>query len=155
MDHHIQARIDEALSLFPCVALLGVRQFGKTTLLNNLPKNWKQHDMKKTSDRQLMLRDPDLFLRMNPQQVAIDEAQMVPALFPAFRVAIDDDRKSLGRFIITGTSSPELSRKISETLAGRIAILELSPFSIAEAYNFPISDLFYSHLKSTKQWTQT
>ena len=142
MYRHIQARIDEALSLFPCVALLGVRQCGKTTLLNNLPKNWKQYDMEKTSDRELLLRDPDLFFRMNSQQVAIDEAQMVPELFPALRVAIDDDRKSPGRFIITGSSSPDLSRKISETLAGRIAILELSPFSIAEAYNFPISDLF-------------
>ena len=98
--------------------------------------------MEKTSDRELLLRDPDLFFRMNPQQVAIDEAQMVPELFPALRVAIDDDRNSPGRFIITGSSSPDLSRKISETLAGRIATLELSPFSIAEAYNYPVSDLF-------------
>ena len=142
MNRHIQARIDEALSLFPCVALLGVRQCGKTTLINNLPKNWKQYDMEKASDRELVLRDPDLFFRMNPQQVAIDEAQMAPELFPALRVAIDNDRTSPGRFIITGSSSPDLSRKISETLAGRIAILELSPFSIAEAYNHPVSDLF-------------
>ena len=142
MNRHIQARIDEALSLFPCVALLGVRQCGKTTLINNLPKNWKQYDMEKVSDREIVLRDPDLFFRMNPLQVAIDEAQMVPKLFPALRVAIDDDRNSPGRFIITGSSSPDLSRKISETLAGRIAILELSPFSIAEAYNHQVSDLF-------------
>ena len=80
MNRHIQARIDEALSLFPCVALLGVRQCGKTTLINNLPKNWKQYDMEKASDRELVLRDPDLFFRMNPQQVAIDEAQMVPRI---------------------------------------------------------------------------
>jgi len=96
MGRHIQARIDEALSLFPCVALLGVRQCGKTTLINNLPKNWKQYDMEKVSDREIVLRDPDLFFRMNPQQVAIDEAQMAPELFPALRVAIDDDRKALG-----------------------------------------------------------
>ena len=142
MNRHIQARIDEALSLFPCVALLGVRQCGKTTLINNLPKNWKQYDMERASDRELVLRDPDLFFRMNPQQVAIDEAQMAPELFPALRVAIDNDRTSPARFIITGSSSPDLSRKISETLAGRIAILELSPFSIAEAYNHQVSDLF-------------
>ena len=61
MYRHIQARIDELLRLFPCVALLGVRQCGKTTLINNLPKNWKKHDMEKTSDRELVLRDPDLF----------------------------------------------------------------------------------------------
>ena len=55
MDRHIQARIDEALRLFPCVALLGVRQCSKTTLINNLPKNWKKYDMEKTSDRELSL----------------------------------------------------------------------------------------------------
>ena len=96
MRRHIQAKIDEALRLFPCVAILGVRQCGKTTLINNLPKNWKQYDMEKTSDRELVLRDPDLFFRMNPQQVAIDEAQMVPELFPALRVAIDANRNSSG-----------------------------------------------------------
>jgi len=52
MGRHIQARIDEALSLFPCVALLGVRQCGKTTLINNLPKNWKQYDRDRASDRE-------------------------------------------------------------------------------------------------------
>ena len=57
MIRHIQARIDEALSLFPCVALLGVRQCGKTTLINNLPRNWKLYDMEKTSDRELVLRE--------------------------------------------------------------------------------------------------
>ena len=153
MDRHIQARIDEALRLFPCVALLGVRQCGKTTLINNLPKNWKKYDMEKTSDRELVLRDPDLFFRMNPQQVAIDEAQMVPELFPALRVAIDANRNSSGRFIITGSSSPELSCKISETLAGRIAILELSPFSIAEAYNHLVSELFLVPFTDCKSLT--
>ncbi len=154
MNRHIQARIDEALRLFPCVALLGVRQCGKTTLINNLPKNWKQYDMEKTSDRELVLRDPDLFFRMNPQQVAIDEAQMVPELFPALRVAIDANRNNSGRFIITGSSSPDLSRKISETLAGRIAILELSPFSIAEAYNHLASDLFLVPFTDCKSLVQ-
>ena len=154
MDRHIQARIDEALHLFPCVALLGVRQCGKTTLINNLPENWKQYDMEKPSDRELVLRDPDLFFRMNTQQVAIDEAQMVPELFPALRVAIDANRNSSGRFIITGSSSPELSRKISETLAGRIAILELSPFSIAEAYNHLVSDLFLVPFTDCKSLVQ-
>ena len=154
MDRHIQARIDEALLLFPCVALLGVRQCGKTTLINNLPKNWKKYDMEKTSDRELVLRDPDLFFRMNPQQVAIDEAQMVPELFPALRVAIDANRNSSGRFIITGSSSTDLSRKISETLAGRISIMELSTFSISEAYNHSVSDLFLVPFTDCKSLVQ-
>ena len=91
---------------------------------------------------------------MNPQQVTLDEAQIVPELFPALRVAIDANRNSSGRFIITGSSSPELSRKISETLAGRIAIFELSTFSIAEAYNHSVSDLFLVPLTDCESLVQ-
>ena len=69
-------------------------------------------------------------------------------------VAIDANRNISGRFIITGSSSPDLSRKISETLAGRIAILELSPFSIAEAYNHSVSDLFLVPFTDCKSLVQ-
>lgn len=124
--------LDEYLATFPCVAILGVRQCGKTTLLGTLPKAWKVFDLERRADHALVARDPDTFLRLYPRQVAIDEAQLLPELFPALRVAIDEHRREKGRFIITGSSSPELLTAISESLAGRIAIIELSPFSFAE-----------------------
>ena len=126
--------LNELLELFPCVALIGVRQCGKTTLLNQLPDSWKILDLEKASDFDLVNHDPDLFLRLNPDKVALDESQLLPALFPALRVAIDSKRNTSGRYIITGSSSPELIKSISESLAGRIAIIELAPLTISEAY---------------------
>jgi predicted AAA+ superfamily ATPase len=124
--------LKEYLTLFPCVALIGSRQCGKTTLLQTLPKEWKVFDLEKQSDFQSLSQDPDLFFRLNPDKIAIDEAQLRPELFPALRVAVDRDRQTTGRFIITGSSSPKLVRSISESLAGRIGIIEMAPFSFSE-----------------------
>lgn len=124
--------LDEYLATFPCVAILGVRQCGKTTLLGTLPKEWKVFDLERRTDHTLVARDPDTFLRLYPRQVAIDEAQLLPEIFAALRVAIDEHRPEKGRFVITGSSSPELLTAISESLAGRVGIIELSPFSFAE-----------------------
>jgi len=139
MKRHAFPLLQELLGLFPCVALLGVRQCGKTTLLRELPPDWRLFDMEKLADHEAIARDPDLFLRLNPNHVAIDESQLLPALFPALRVAIDNDRESRGRFVITGSSSPELLSSISESLAGRVAIIDMGPFSLAEAYELPPS----------------
>ncbi len=73
----------EYLELFPCVAILGVRQCGKTTLLKELPKGWTIFDLEKGSDYQLASRDPDLFFRLNKDRVAIDECQLLPEIFIA------------------------------------------------------------------------
>jgi predicted AAA+ superfamily ATPase len=66
--------------------------------------------------------------------VAIDEAQLLPGLFPAFRVAIDAQRRQAGRFVITGSSSPELLKSVSESLAGRIGVIEMAPFAWCEVH---------------------
>lgn len=142
MKRHYFSLLDELLGLFPCVALIGVRQCGKTTLLNQYAKSWRLYDLEKAGDMELISRDPDLFFRLNPKQVAIDEAQMLPEIFPALRVAIDADRNRTGSFIITGSSSPELIKSISESLAGRIAIIEMAPFSMTEAFALPISPFY-------------
>jgi predicted AAA+ superfamily ATPase len=142
MKRHTTPLLHELLGLFPCVALLGVRQCGKTTLLQELPPDWRHFDLEKLADHEAIARDPDLFLRLNAGQVAIDESQLLPALFPALRVAIDSQRDDPGRFVITGSSSPELLSAISESLAGRIAIIEMAPFSLAEAYALPPSPLY-------------
>lgn len=141
MERHYTSLLQEFLSLFPCVALLGVRQCGKTTLLQQL-QGWQILDLEKHNDYDQVARDPDLFLRLNPAKIAFDESQLLPALFPALRVAIDKNRPEPGRFIITGSSSPELVRAISESLAGRVAIIEISPFSMAEAFAHPIPEFY-------------
>jgi len=110
--------------------------------LQTLPKPWQIYDLEQGSDYDIVARDPDLFLRLNPDHIALDEAQLLPAIFPALRVAIDANRHQNGRFIITGSSSPQLLRSTSESLAGRLAIIEISPFMMSEAYAQPQSELY-------------
>lgn len=132
----------DSLKMFPCVIITGVRQCGKTTLLHELPEKWKIFDLEKSSDYEVVSRDPELFLRLNSSFTAIDEGQILPSLFPALRVAIDADREKCGRFVITGSSSPALLKSVSESLAGRVAVLELAPFSANEAYGTGLSKFF-------------
>ncbi len=128
-----EATLNEFLEMFPCVALVGPRQCGKTTLLECLPPRWRRFDLERDSDLERVEMDPGLFLRMNPMHIAVDEAQLLPSLFPALRVAIDEQRGVAGRFVITGSSSPSLLTAISESLAGRVAVIEMSPLLHAEA----------------------
>ena len=105
-------------------------------------------DLEKESDYQIIARDTDLFLRLNKNHIAIDESQLHPKLFPALRVAIDNDRNKKGRFVLTGSSSPELIKSISESLAGRVGLIELSPFLIMiinTTINFIIIPVFIKH----------
>lgn len=134
MNRHYHQIILDLLEYFPCVAITGVRQCGKTTLLEQLAAPWKIYDLEKSSDYEIIIRDPDLFFRLNSEFIALDEAQLLPEIFSALRVAIDANRNQNGRFIITGSSSPELLRSISESLAGRVAIIEMAPLSLSEAY---------------------
>jgi hypothetical protein len=121
------------LGAFPCVAVIGVRQCGKTTLVRTLGNEWKHLDLERRADHGVVSADPDAFFRLYPRRVALDEVQTVPEVFPALRVAIDEHRREKGRFVITGSSSPELLRAVSESLAGRVGVIELAPFSFEEA----------------------
>jgi len=132
INRRCKALIEEYLGLFPCVAMIGPRQCGKTTLLQSVGEKWSYYDLEKRSDYNLFADDPDLFFRLNSEQIGIDEAQLLPEIFPALRVAIDADRKNVGRFLLTGSSSPELLKSISESLAGRIGIIEMSPLTMDE-----------------------
>jgi len=132
MKRSYESLLKEYLSYFPCVALLGPRQCGKTTLLQTLGEDWQLFDLERSSDFQIVSRDPDLFFRLHPHRIGIDEAQLLPEVFSALRVAIDQQREQTGRFVITSSSSPNLLRAISESLAGRIGIIEMAPFSFAE-----------------------
>ncbi len=138
------------LRSFPSVALLGVRQCGKTTLLGTLPPGWKHLDLERRADYTVISHDPDAFFRVNPTHVALDEAQALPEIFPALRIAIDAQRTQKGRFVLTGSSSPALVRAVSESLAGRIGIIELSPFSWEEVTRTAGRDSFLKRLQHRK-----
>ena len=127
-----QTLIEEYLDYFPCVTVVGPRQCGKTTLIRQVQGQWEHFDLESMADFDQIAGDPDLFFRQYPENLTIDEAQLLPSVFAALRVAIDRDRTKKGRFIISGSSSPALLKSISESLAGRVGIIEMAPLSFCE-----------------------
>jgi predicted AAA+ superfamily ATPase len=115
-------------------ALLGPRQCGKSTLARHVVAGQPDTvylDLEKPSDLR-KLEDAEFFFHTQKDKlICIDEIQMGPELFPILRVAVDEDRRS-GKFFILGSASQDLIRQSSETLAGRIHFLELTPFSYDE-----------------------
>ncbi len=128
--------------MFPCVVLLGARQTGKTTLSKMLRPKWQYLDLEKGSDFQRITHDPEFFFQENTQHVIIDEAQRSPELFETLRGVIDQARDVPGRFILTGSSSPALLKNVSESLAGRIAMVELGTFKANEIFAKPLSPIY-------------
>jgi len=137
--------INFLLKKFPCVAILGARQIGKTTLLKQVLSKAPFFDMEKQADFDRISRDPDFFLSQYENPIVIDEAQILPEFFSALRVKIDANRNRNGQYLISGSSSPELLTKISESLAGRIAIFELGGFSLEESWKKNGNSL-YQHI---------
>ncbi len=147
MNRNISEKVRQLLKMFPVVAILGPRQCGKTTLAKILYPDWLYIDLEKPSDFNRIQLDPQFFFQQNHANVIIDEAQTFPDIFNILRGVIDEDRSQTGRFIITGSSSPELLKCISETLAGRIATIELGTFKANELVEKPLST-FYNILQS-------
>jgi predicted AAA+ superfamily ATPase len=121
---------------FPCVVILGPRQVGKTTLakeLTGISVRPSIHlDMERSTDRTRLL-EAEFFLEEHRDSlVVIDEVQLISSLFMALRPEIDALRKP-GRFLLTGSASPEMVRGASESLAGRAAYYELFPITLDEA----------------------
>ena len=138
---NIEATLRERLSsVVPAVVLLGPRQVGKTTLARKIAADWPGGavylDMERPADKR-RLDDADAYLRaQNGKLVVIDEIQRVPNLFEVLRGIIDDRRAAgerFGHFLLLGSAALELMRQSSETLAGRMAYLEIGPVGILEA----------------------
>ena len=127
-------KVEEYLNYFPAVALLGPRQCGKSTLVKELIKNINCSiflDLERKSDLN-KLTDPELYLSTKSENlICLDEIQRLPDLFPVLRFLIDDNKKN-GQFLILGSASRDLLKQSTETLAGRICYLELTPFLLQE-----------------------
>lgn len=133
-DHkrNIGDKVNELLGFFPVVIILGVRQCGKTTLAKMLRPEWRYFDLERTRDLDFISRDFEFFIKEHPHSIIIDEAQRYPALFQELRGVVDRDRKRKNRFLLTGSSSLELIKNVSETLSGRVGIVELGTFKANE-----------------------
>ncbi|MHB8722835.1 MAG: ATP-binding protein, partial [Steroidobacteraceae bacterium] len=116
---------------FPAVILLGPRQCGKTTLVRHFV-DARYFDLERPSDLQIFSGDIEYALQNLKEPLILDEAQTLPALYPVLRSMIDEKRRKNGRFFLLGSVSPKLLTSISESLAGRVGILELTPFIYPE-----------------------
>jgi predicted AAA+ superfamily ATPase len=139
LKRNITESINYLLNNFPCVVILGARQVGKSTLLKQILPNASFFDLERDADFQRINNDPELLLQETNRPIIFDEAQISASLFKALRVEIDKNRDQAGQFLLSGSSSPELLKHISETLAGRVAIVELEPFQWQEGLkkNYP------------------
>lgn len=128
----------EKLATMPAVALLGPRQCGKTTLAKACGGLY--FDLEQEGDRTRL--DIAWSAVMDSRELVIlDEAQSFPEIFPKLRGAIDADRGRHHRFLLLGSVSPALMRHVSESLAGRLALLELTPFLLPELEIHQMDDL--------------
>ena len=127
---------------YPVLAIVGARQVGKTTLAKAVAKDFLYMDLEKASNFDRLANDPEFFFKQHPQHIIFDEAQALPELFPILRSVIDENRSQKGRFILTGSSSSEILHNISESLAGRITIIELGTLKANEYYQQPLSKFY-------------
>lgn len=148
---NLEQKINKLLKLFPVVVILGARQCGKSTIAKMSRESWKYFDLENQTDFLRIEDDPTLFFRENSDHVIIDEAQRSPKLFETLRGVVDKDRSTKGRFILTGSASFELMKNISESLAGRAAVIELAPFKVNEFFDKKLPsfyDIFNSKVSS-------
>ncbi len=131
---HLKNQLQELLNHSPAVALLGARQVGKSTLAKEILAGFKKTvylDLQLPTDRN-KLSDPEAFFNFNRHcLICLDEIQHHPHLFKILRGIIDQKKRNK-QFLILGSASQDLIKQSSETLAGRVAFLDMTPFGAGE-----------------------
>ena len=129
----VRARLKD----YPAVGLVGPRQTGKTTLARALSPVY--FDLEQPAERIRLDLQWDALMKQK-KLIVLDEAQAWPEVFPRLRGAIDAERKRVGRFLLLGSVSPTLMRHVSESLAGRLGLVELAPFLCSELPAVPVAE---------------
>ena len=145
MPHLRQRFILESLkrivALSPLIGVLGHRQVGKTTLLENFSKHYLSMD-----DEDIMMEaktSAKIFLEKYKQPLTVlDECQLIPSLFPALKETVRKNKRP-GQYILTGSVRITSRKAIRESLTGRISNLELLPFTLGELHHLPLNDIFF------------
>ena len=131
IERSIKSKLLQLLKSFPAVTLTGCRQCGKSTLLKHLLPDYTYISLEDLDLRQIAKEDPRHFISIYSQKVIIDEIQQVPELLSYLQTHIDSVNES-GMYVLTGSHNLLLMQSISQSLAGRTALLSLAPFSVAE-----------------------
>ncbi|HXP90999.1 MAG TPA: ATP-binding protein [Fibrobacteria bacterium] len=130
-DRRLSGELILATKGYPAVALLGPRQSGKTTLARSTFPHLPWISLEDPDVRRAALDDPRTFLKRVERGAILDEVQNAPEILSYLQTMLDDSSER-GRFILTGSHQPRLREGISQSLAGRVAVLELLPLSLAE-----------------------
>lgn len=129
----IESVLQKRLRQFPVVGLTGPRQSGKSTTLQHLfTPQFKYVSFDHTTVREQAIADPELFLDELGKRVIFDEIQYVPTLLSHLKLRVDRNRDQRGQYLLTGSQQFQLMKNLSETLAGRIGLLNLLPLSTTE-----------------------
>lgn len=156
----IEPILKKAVSQFPAVVLTGPRQAGKTTVLKHLFSQTHRYLSLEPPDiRAAAAADPRGFMELYPPPIIFDEIQYAPDLLFYIKEKIDEDRQHYGKYILTGSQNILLLQHVSETLAGRMAMLKLLPLSYIEITNHPETPFIWEgkkapnpHLALTDFW---
>ena len=132
IDRTLEARLHRLARHFPAVVVSGARQTGKTTLLRHCFPDHNYISLDLPSKAEQAERDPGSFLDDHPAPVIIDEVQYAPGVFRHLKSVIDSNRHENGRFLLTGSQHFTLMGGVSESLAGRVGLLELEILSLGE-----------------------
>ena len=133
----------QLLKQFPAILITGPRQSGKTTFLKHVYADKADYiTFDDPLSRSYAKEDPNDFLQnLSDKPVILDEIQYVPELFSYIKINIDNNRRNCGKWIMTGSQQFNIMKNISDSLAGRVAILELLPFNYSEILEYESYDL--------------
>ena len=140
----IESKIRQLAVKFPVISIMGPRQSGKTTLIKSMFPGYRYESLEDPDTRLFAHNDPRKFLG-NGEKMIIDEVQRLPDLF-SYIQTISDRQGIAGQFILSGSQSFLLNQHISQSLAGRVAIFNLLPFSISELSEHGITVNSYEKL---------
>lgn len=130
--------IEESIELKPVTLITGARQVGKTTICRYIAEkyNFNYVSLATGSERNTAIEDPKLFLRIHPAPLIIDEVQYAPKLFDVIEEIVDAEKYSKGSnsgmFVLTGSQVYNLMQGITQSMAGRVGIIRMTPLSISE-----------------------
>lgn len=131
IDRHLTTTLTAAARKYPVVSVTGPRQSGKTTLVRATFPKYQYVSLENPDQRAFATEDPKGFLEQFTDRIILDEVQRMPDLF-SYIQGIVDEKDRAGQFVLTGSQNFLLLHRISQTLAGRCAVLHLLPFSRAE-----------------------
>lgn len=134
IERHIYKQILDSIKSKPVTLITGARQVGKSTLAYEIEKNGFGYvSLDSSRERELAIKDPDLFLQLHPWPLIIDEVQRAPGLFSTIEEIVNNEKRkkidNYGMYVLTGSQMYKLMNGITESLAGRVSIIHMMPLS--------------------------